>query len=654
MAAPECRAGSELVVRVEEASGGVLLVSLSVGERDFSGVLMDVSGRWKRMAISALLLYCLLASHGMAPRQHADLHAADSGASGTATWGTFPRRVASQHLWTRSLFCQCRRPCSPKRANICKILPPLTLPIEEPSRRNPSSNYPDVPILHILLRTGLRGMPVSVFPKREPHNAYPGEQENLHAQLDLKPPPLQLLHPENNGKVAPALPVVKTECENGGAFFPLYSKGAPYPPPLLIRHTYNQCVPQPPPRTIKRAKRGAGGSRDGGGAEPESTEGLRPRRVLCERCQRVVSRDGAGASAPSLRFPGDGGGRKRRADGSPCDGRDGSPEAGGGRPSASSQGCVHGVPSRQTVFGRSRALRVPARVGHAVRALGSRRCLPADKLEQARARDALRQSKGKGKRRTRRHRAESRAGTRTLRPDGARENGCRADTDSDGASVVSSQGGSAARAGVRTAPHRAVRDHHVKSCCKQEEEVAATAPLGDSASGASSSGSPMSGSSTGTAHGGCVGPEVVTPAASPAASGTAASGTAAPAAVPVTCGVDADGPDGGSWPVRHGGRRRARAARVHKKSVTRCVTSQGKAVCVGDIVWAKLHGCPWWPAQVRSVSVSVQVVPFMENFEARYSRRKKSNGYRRAVSEAAEASRRLTPEVRKLLTQFET
>ncbi|CAM9935007.1 PWWP domain-containing protein 2A-like isoform X5 [Lampetra fluviatilis] len=575
MAAPECRAGSELVVRVEEASGGVLLVSLSVGERDFSGVLMDVSGR-----------------------------------------------------------------------------------------------------------TGLRGMPVSVFPKREPHNAYPGEQENLHAQLDLKPPPLQLLHPENNGKVAPALPVVKTECENGGAFFPLYSKGAPYPPPLLIRHTYNQCVPQPPPRTIKRAKRGAGGSRDGGGAEPESTEGLRPRRVLCERCQRVVSRDGAGASAPSLRFPGDGGGRKRRADGSPCDGRDGSPEAGGGRPSASSQGCVHGVPSRQTVFGRSRALRVPARVGHAVRALGSRRCLPADKLEQARARDALRQSKGKGKRRTRRHRAESRAGTRTLRPDGARENGCRADTDSDGASVVSSQGGSAARAGVRTAPHRAVRDHHVKSCCKQEEEVAATAPLGDSASGASSSGSPMSGSSTGTAHGGCVGPEVVTPAASPAASGTAASGTAAPAAVPVTCGVDADGPDGGSWPVRHGGRRRARAARVHKKSVTRCVTSQGKAVCVGDIVWAKLHGCPWWPAQVRSVSVSVQeesglvlsqeakmawfgstttsflplsqVVPFMENFEARYSRRKKSNGYRRAVSEAAEASRRLTPEVRKLLTQFET
>ncbi|XP_032824092.1 PWWP domain-containing protein 2A-like isoform X2 [Petromyzon marinus] len=584
MAAPECRAGSELVVRVEEASGGVLLVSLSVGERDFSGVLMDVSGR-----------------------------------------------------------------------------------------------------------TGLRGMPVSVFPKREPHNAYPGEQENLHAQLDLKPPPLQLLHPENNGKVAPAPPVVKTECENGGAFFPLYSKGAPYPPPLLIRHTYNQCVPQPPPRTIKRAKRGAGGSRDGSGAEPESTEGLRPRRVLCERCQRVVSRDGAGAGAtvPSLRFPGDGGGRKRRADGSPCDRRDGSPEAGGGRPSASSQGCVLGVPPRQTVFGRSRALRVPARVGHAARALGSRRCLPADKLEQARARDALRQSKGKGKRRTRRHCAESRAGTRTLRPDGARENGCRADTDSDGASVVSSQG-SAARAGVRTAPHRAVRDHHVKSCCKQEEEAAATAQLGDSASGASSSGSPTSRSSTSTAHGACVGPEVVmaaspaaSPGASPAPSPAMPPGTAAPAAVPATCGVDANGPDGGSWPVRHGGRRRrARAARVHKKSVTRCVTPQGKVVCVGDIVWAKLHGCPWWPAQVRSVSVSVQeesglvlsqeakmawfgstttsflplsqAVPFMENFEARYSRRKKSNGYRRAVSEAAEASRRLTPEVRKLLTQFET
>uniref|UniRef100_A0A6G1S1M4 PWWP domain containing 2A n=2 Tax=Neoaves TaxID=3078114 RepID=A0A6G1S1M4_9GRUI len=119
---------------------------------------------------------------------------------------------------------------------------------------------------------------------------------------------------------------------------------------------------------------------------------------------------------------------------------------------------------------------------------------------------------------------------------------------------------------------------------------------------------------------------------------------------------------------------------VFSKNVSKCVTPDGRTVCVGDIVWAKIYGFPWWPARILTITVSrkdngllvrqeariswfgstttsflalAQLSPFLESFQLRFNKKRKGL-YRKAVTEAAKAAKQLTPEVRALLTQFET
>lgn len=120
---------------------------------------------------------------------------------------------------------------------------------------------------------------------------------------------------------------------------------------------------------------------------------------------------------------------------------------------------------------------------------------------------------------------------------------------------------------------------------------------------------------------------------------------------------------------------------VFSKLVSKCLLPDGRTVCVGDIVWAKIYGFPWWPARVLGITVSrrgdtglamqqearvswfgspttsflplTQLSPFLESFQSRFDRKRKGP-YRRAIAEAASAAKQLTPEVRALLTQFET
>ncbi|MBN3323161.1 PWP2B protein, partial [Atractosteus spatula] len=120
--------------------------------------------------------------------------------------------------------------------------------------------------------------------------------------------------------------------------------------------------------------------------------------------------------------------------------------------------------------------------------------------------------------------------------------------------------------------------------------------------------------------------------------------------------------------------------RLNTKSVTKCVTEEGQTVSVGDIVWGKIHGFPWWPARVLSISTSrkdereplwqeakvswfgspttsllsvSKLSPFLEFFRLRFNRKKKGM-YRRAIAEAAKAAEHLTPEIASLLTHCET
>ncbi|TRZ03809.1 hypothetical protein DNTS_027800 [Danionella cerebrum] len=121
-------------------------------------------------------------------------------------------------------------------------------------------------------------------------------------------------------------------------------------------------------------------------------------------------------------------------------------------------------------------------------------------------------------------------------------------------------------------------------------------------------------------------------------------------------------------------------AAMFSKNVTKCVAVDGRTICVGDIVWAKILGFPWWPARILAITVSrkdngllvrqearvswfgspttsflaiTQLAPFLENFQSRFDKKRRGL-YRKAITEAAKAAKQLTPEVRALLTQFET
>lgn len=112
-------------------------------------------------------------------------------------------------------------------------------------------------------------------------------------------------------------------------------------------------------------------------------------------------------------------------------------------------------------------------------------------------------------------------------------------------------------------------------------------------------------------------------------------------------------------------------AGLGRRSLQKCVGADGRVVSVGDIVWAKIAGFPWWPARVLSLTVrrrgdggvaarqEVRVAwfgsrttsllplshtsPFLETFQMRFDRKRKGP-YRRAVAEAASAAKQLTPE----------
>lgn len=130
-------------------------------------------------------------------------------------------------------------------------------------------------------RFGPHGIPVTVFPKRE----YKDKPEAMQLQSNTFQEGTEVKR-ELNGAVPddPSPGPRPTPSPAEGLWTskppPLFHEGAPYPPPLFIRDTYNQSIPQPPPRKIKRPKRKM--YRE----EPTSMMNaikLRPRQVLCDK-----------------------------------------------------------------------------------------------------------------------------------------------------------------------------------------------------------------------------------------------------------------------------------------------------------------------------------------------------------------------------------
>ncbi|XP_075532789.1 uncharacterized protein LOC142566000 [Dermacentor variabilis] len=114
--------------------------------------------------------------------------------------------------------------------------------------------------------------------------------------------------------------------------------------------------------------------------------------------------------------------------------------------------------------------------------------------------------------------------------------------------------------------------------------------------------------------------------------------------------------------------------RISTHNVKRCTLDGGREMAVGDIVWGKIHGFPWWPGKVLALSVSQrdngaainqqahvawfgsstssympchQLSPFLDDFKARYNK-KKRGPYKEAIRQAtleAAACQELPPEL---------
>ncbi|XP_012281605.1 PWWP domain-containing protein 2A [Orussus abietinus] len=110
--------------------------------------------------------------------------------------------------------------------------------------------------------------------------------------------------------------------------------------------------------------------------------------------------------------------------------------------------------------------------------------------------------------------------------------------------------------------------------------------------------------------------------------------------------------------------------RLAATPVPHCLTANGRRMDVGDVVWGKIHGFPWWPGKVLSITVSCkedgssagpqahvawygsstsslmscdQLSPFLETFKTRYNK-KKRGPYKEAIRQAQnEARSQITP-----------
>ncbi|KAM4826518.1 PWWP domain-containing protein 2A isoform 1-T1 [Thomomys bottae] len=520
-------------------------------------------------------------------------------------------------------------------------------------------------LMDLSKRFGPHGIPVTVFPKRDPKE----RAEAPGPELGPAPAGLWTSKPP-----------------------PLFHEGAPYPPPLFIRDTYNQALPQPPPRKIKRPKRKL--FRE----EPTSLLNairLRPRQVLCEKCKNSVA-----AAADKKEARGGGGGgedRKRRGEAAAAVGKKlkgepkvdaKGPAAAAGAAAATAEGARRGAASASAVVkvpglagpGRARVVRVPAQAG-------ASKVLQSKNMDHAKARDVLKMAKEKAQKKP----SEPPSASRSAHSKGHL------------ARRYQSPGAGALPPRVRLKPQR-YRNEENDSSLKTGLERVRSGKLGPKpparcsstrAAGESAEARGRDAAQTLGARG-SRGDLSVYLALNPKPADSCSASVCSLDSADDLRSCNSEGSSSESLAFPPGGRRAPPAAasssreerkrshslkmKIFSKNVSKCVSPDGRTLCVGDIVWAKMCGFPWWPARVLTITVSrredgllarqearlawfgspttsslalSQLSPFLDSFQSRFHKKRKGL-YRKAVAEAAAAAEQLTPEVRALLTQFET
>lgn len=545
-------------------------------------------------------------------------------------------------------------------------------------------HHPDSPFCLPSARSGLFGLPLSTpLPQAEdtPVNGCqcPAPPEGDTEAMQLGTGPLPPSCPEPPPPLVPPLPTGNLPP------FPPYFEDAPFPPPLWLRNTYRQWVPQPPPRPIKRTRRRLSRNRDPGRLAL-SPICLRPRRVLCEKCKSTVSPPEASPGPPATPRP-----RRRLGSGPDPDRELRKHEDPDGRgdtvPSAPTrrskrekrkeedQARVPRSPaikiSYSTPQGTGEVVEIPSRVHGSLEPF----CAPQDPEV---LRDRLPGGPSTSIPKLKLTRpvtpgADLPPPKIRLKPHrlgaGEQEPVYRAELVEE----LNGHGrgpwpGSPALPATGSAP-RGLAD--VSSGSSGEDDDLKRCPQGKPRHDGLAFLTTYPGSRTDCASESVWSSDSLDESKSSSSEVTSLD----------TC--DFSSGDGVSVPSSSkdtGQTVPPLTVRLHTQSVSKCITEDGRTVAVGDIVWGKIHGFPWWPARVLDISLSQKedgepswqeakvswfgspttsflstskLSPFSEFFKLRFNRKKKGL-YRKAITEAASAAQHVAPEVRELLTQFET
>ncbi|XP_067858517.1 PWWP domain-containing protein 2B [Heptranchias perlo] len=554
------------------------------------------------------------------------------------------------------------------------------------------SSYTGI-LIDMAKKSGLYGFLPNQFPKQDEFPAVSCASEVLDGkeqsvcQTESQPCNMQLPKMPGKEQVSPLQPLPETmPC------FPPYCEGAPLPQPLVLRQTYNQWVPQPPPRTIKRTKRRMSRNRDPGKLIM-STIRLRPRQVLCEKCKNTLNRkeeedDKDGHNSKNEKKTSMEENEKRKHGVMCCENRKIKKE----KKDKFSGELVHRSPvikiSYSTPQGKGKVVKIPSRVHGSIEPFCPKRLMQNGNMDQGKNTNCEEMEvlpeksfssppgtipKLKLTRplhssadipppriRFKPHRLSNGDSVAIYKAElvddvnsdvqhtRRSDSGTLHSEESTGKSSVETSGSSGEEDQWRYKRRRRSKDQdddltlYLSYRKKRADSSSLSVCSNDSLDESKSSSSEMTS------------PEICDFAPGDDAS-VSSSSKEEKTVPPLT-------------------------VRLHTKTVTKCVTAEGRTISVGDIVWGKIHGFPWWPARILSISINKKengaplwqearvswfgspttsllsvskISPFLDYFKLRFNRKKKGV-YRRAITEAAKAADHLTPEIRSLLAQYET
>ncbi|XP_063047162.1 PWWP domain-containing protein 2B isoform X2 [Engraulis encrasicolus] len=529
--------------------------------------------------------------------------------------------------------------------------------------------------------------------RREPEVANSvSESDSKPPPLPPPPPPLPLTVDENGQPKQDVPNLAPVPVPAGQVSYPSYFEGAPFPQPLWVRHTYGQWIPQPPPRPIKHKRKRTRLS----GALSVSTIRLRPRQVLCEKCKNtlndeketVVSETQSSSkkenalqvsSTPAESTVLDS--KKEKETFKEAKRKGNVPSYNGKRHRKDNKEVPHSPVikiSYSTPQGKGEVMKIPSRVHGSVKPFCPKQLLQ-DRLED----DGQHKVTVKNVQNVqptltgltvsipklklpRVHLQE----TGQTPPKILLSSHCvGVGQEFDSFKVVTNDHKGSAKGAVSK---ESGLDNSREKCSLDlwsEDSFEDTGPHGDLTllinfhkSKADSSGASVcSGDSLDESKSfgsNCTSPELcdVAPGDHHAAVSSSVSLGESKTVPPLT-------------------------VRLHTRSMSKVLTEDGHSVSVGDVVWGKIHGFPWWPAKVLSIRGShkktatcetwpeaevswfgspttsllsvAKLSPFCEFFQARFNRKKKGM-YRRAIVEAAKVTGHVSPEITTLISHCET